>query len=80
MILGVNRGSIKVSLDGKEVIVPGEMFFPANGKIGFVLSLNDLKHWAYPHQDVELTCEDVMRIIADIRLDFETGGHVLEIA
>ncbi|MYN20054.1 hypothetical protein GTP81_25260 [Rugamonas sp. FT107W] len=78
MILSVSRGSIKVSLDGKAVTVPGEMLFPSSGKVGFVISLRDLKHWDYPNQDIQLTGEDIARIIDDISSDFEKGGHSLE--
>lgn len=79
MIMSVSRGSMKISLDGRTVTVPGEMFFPLNGKIGFAVSLSNLKHWDYPHQDVHLTSEDISRIIDEIRLDFEKGGHSFEI-
>lgn len=79
MILTISRGSIKISLDGKNVTVPGEMFFPSNEKIGFAISLENLKHWDYPHQDIQLSQESTARIIDVIRSDFEKGCHSLEI-
>ncbi|MBA5607390.1 hypothetical protein H3H36_18700 [Duganella sp. FT3S] len=79
MILEVSRGSIKVALAGKTVTVPGEMFFPAGDKIGFAISSNQIKHWDYPNQDVDLTEREIADVIDDIRADFELGGHTLEI-
>lgn len=79
MILEVSRGSIKVALAGKTVTVPGEMFFPPGEKIGFAISLNQLKHWDYPNQDVKLTEQEIADVIDDIRADFDRGGHTLEV-
>ena len=79
MILEVNRGNIKVSLYGKTVHVPGEMFFPPNDKMGFAIDLKNLKHWDFPHQDLELTQGEIDEILHDIQDEFKKGGHSLEI-
>ena len=79
MILSVDRGTIKVLLDGKIISVPGEMFFPPNEKIGFAVHSEGLKHWDYPHHEIVLNDDDIARIIDDIRKDFEKGGHTLEV-
>lgn len=78
MIISIDRGTIKVSLDGKIISVPGEMFFPPNEKIGFSIYLEGLKHWDYPHHEIAFSGDDIARIIDDIRQDFEKGGHTLE--
>ena len=79
MIIRINRGSIMVSLHEKTITIAGEMFFPPNDKIGFLLYSASLKQWDHPHQDIALTADDIARIIADIRQGFESGGHTLEV-
>ena len=79
MVKDVTRSHIKVELDGKTATVPGEMFFPPNGKLGFAVFLNGIKRWDPPHQDTEITKHDIDSILEDIRADFAKGGHVLEV-
>ena len=79
MILEIDRGNIKVALQGKIVHVPGEMFFPDNNKMGFAVDLRNLKHWDFPHHELELTQKDVDEILHDIQDEFEKGGHTLAI-
>ncbi len=79
MILEVTRGSIKVAMAGKTVTVPGEMFFPDSGKMGFAIFRDQIRNWDYPNQEIELTQNDVSEVINDIRVDFEKGGHSLEL-
>ena len=43
MIIRINRGSIMVSLHEKTITIAGEMFFPPNDKIGFLLYSASLK-------------------------------------
>ena len=79
MILEINRGNIKISLRGKTVHVPGEMFFPSDNKMGFAIDLKSLKHWDFPDQDLELTQSETAEILRDIQDEFKKGGHSLEI-
>lgn len=79
MILDVSKGHIKVEIRGKVITVPGEMFFPANEKIGFAVFENQIQKWDYPNESIGLTPEDVQEIIEDIRQDFSKGGHILEV-
>lgn len=79
MILKINRGAIIACLHNKTITIAGEMFFPPNHKIGFLLYSTSLKQWDYPHYEIALTADDIAEIIADIRLDFESGGHTLEV-
>lgn len=67
MILAVNRGSIKVALQGKIVHVPGEMFLPASNKMEFAVDLRNRKHWDFPDHELELTQKDVDEILHDIQ-------------
>lgn len=79
MILEVTRGSIRVALADKTITVPGEMFFPESGRIGFVIFRDQIRNWDYPNHEIELTQCDVDDVINDIRVDFEKGGHSMEI-
>lgn len=54
MILEIRRENIKISLQGKIVRVPGEMFFPFDDKMGFAIDLKNLKHWDFPNANLEL--------------------------
>lgn len=79
MILEVSRGHIKVQLGEKVATAQGEMFFPGNDKMGFLLYRGALKFWDAPNQNLHMTIDDVNMVIDDIRADFLKGGHVLEI-
>jgi len=59
--------------------MPGEMFFPENDKLGFSLSIKDIKDWDEPYDNVKLTSTEIENVIDDIRQDFAKGGHTLEI-
>ncbi|OEY99051.1 MULTISPECIES: Imm74 family immunity protein [Stenotrophomonas] len=80
MIREVTRGCIKVAMEEKTATIPGEMFFPENGNLGFTLFLDQVGCWDPPHEDVEIGKDEVDHIVAGIRADFEKGGHVLNIA
>lgn len=79
MILEINRGNIKVALQGKVVHVPGEMFFPPDDKMGFAIDLKNLKHWDFPNQNLELTQSEIDDVLSDIQAEFTKGGHSLVI-
>lgn len=79
MILEVSRGHIKVELLGKRLTVPGEMFFPPDEKMGFVVFEKGIKSWDEPNAGVALTKAEVDAVIEDIRQDFAKGGHTLEV-
>lgn len=79
MILEVSRGHIKVEIRGREITVPGEMFFPPNDKMGFAIFKNEIKSWDSPNDSDMLTDEEIDEVIKDIQGDFAKGGHTLEI-
>jgi len=79
MILDVSSSCIKVEQNGKVVSLPGEMFFPPNDKLGFVISFDEIQNWDKPYDNIKLTPEEIENVINDIRQDFSKGGHTLEI-
>lgn len=79
MILEVTRGHIKLMLDKRTITVPGEMFFPSNNKMGFALAMSDKLCWDAPHQHQLLTNAESLAIIHDIQMEFDRGGHTLEV-
>ncbi|WP_415765242.1 Imm74 family immunity protein [Pseudomonas sp. ZB1P45] len=74
MILEVSRGNIRVKIGGRVATAQGEMFFPGNDKIGFVLYRGSLKFWDAPDQNQIMTVDDVDMVVADIQADFSKGG------
>lgn len=78
MILDVSKGHIKVKLGEKIAIVLGEMFFPENGKMGFVIYKSMIKFWDFPEGEI-ISNHDIEAIINDIKIDFEKGGNVLDV-
>lgn len=79
MILTISRGHIKVSLLDRDVTVQGEMFFPGDDKIGFVVYSDTIKCWDPPLQAVGITEGEKQLILEDIEHEFEKGGHELDI-
>lgn len=79
MVIEVTRGHIKVKIGERTATLQGEMFFPGNDKVGFVLYTNSIKSWDSPNQDESITPAEGQTIIADIQNDFARGGHTLEI-
>lgn len=77
MIKEVTRSHIAVELDGRSATIPGEMFFPSDGKLGFVVYVREIKHWDYPFQNIEVTGAQLETIIEEIRSEFQKGGHTL---
>jgi len=79
MIIEVSRGHIQVKIGDRTATAQGEMFFPGNEKMGFVLYRGSLKFWNAPNQNQMLTVGDVDMVVADIQADFSKGGHTLEV-
>ncbi|MGE7961342.1 Imm74 family immunity protein [Pseudomonas sp. NPDC089918] len=79
MILEVSRGHIKVKIGDRTATAQGEMFFPGNDKMGFVVYRNSMRFWDVPNQHQIMTSEDIDTVISDIQADFFRGGHTLEI-
>lgn len=79
MVIDVTRSHIKVGLFGKTATLPGEMFFPENGKLGFALFSGQAKFWDAPNGADPITGDELTAIVADIRADFAKGGHTLEV-
>ncbi|WP_180727632.1 Imm74 family immunity protein [Paraburkholderia largidicola] len=79
MILDVSRGHIRVKIGNRVVTVQGEMFFPGNDKLGFVVFSDSIKFWDPPDQTSPVLSSEKNLILDDIRADFDRGGHTLEI-
>ncbi|WP_301213684.1 Imm74 family immunity protein [Yersinia sp. 22-579] len=79
MVLEVSRGHIQVKIGDRTVTLQGDMSFPGNDKIGFVLYRGALRFWDTPNQSQVMTVDDVDMIVADIQADFSRGGHTLEV-
>jgi hypothetical protein len=79
MILNIDRGHILVRLFEKTAKVQGEMFFPGENKMGFVVYADTIDYWEPKEQLQKISQDDIARIIEDIRADFAKGGHILEI-
>jgi hypothetical protein len=79
MILKIDRGHIEVEIGDRIAIVQGEMFFPGNEKMGFVLYLDTIDFWEPKIDQQAISKEDADAIISDIQADFAKGGHTLEI-
>jgi hypothetical protein len=79
MILDVSRGYIRVKIADRVATVQGEMFFPGNDKLGFVVYSDSIKFWDAPDQASTISSSERKLILDDIRADFDRGGHTLEI-
>lgn len=80
MIRQISRGFILVEVDGHVARVPGEMFFLPQDRIGFTVFNDQFLFWDPETQRREVTTHDREKIFEDIKLEFEKGGHFLEIA
>lgn len=79
MVIDVSRGHILVKLMDRTVTVRGEMFFPGGDKLGFVIYSDTIISWDPPNQDLTITPTERELIIDDIRRDFASGGHTLDV-
>jgi hypothetical protein len=79
MILNVSRGQIKVKILDRIATVGGEMFFPGNDKLGFVVYLDTIGFWDPPDQFTPISPTDKQLILDDIKAEFAKGGHTLDI-
>lgn len=79
MILDISRGHIKVKIMERIATVGGEMFFPGDDKLGFVVYLDTIGFWDPPHQVIQISLTDKQLILDDIKNDFAAGGHQLDI-
>ncbi|MBX8532629.1 hypothetical protein K5D32_23450 [Pseudomonas cichorii] len=66
-------------MGGKSFIVQGEMFFPGDDKMGFVLYRKTMKILGAGLDSLSMSAEDVCMVVADIQADFDKGGHTLVI-
>lgn len=78
MIFDISRGHIKVKIGEKVAVLQGEMFFPGNEKMGFVLYENLITHWSEPDMQ-PISSTEKEEIIEDVKIEFNRGGHTLEI-
>lgn len=79
MKLEISRGFIKVLVGSRSVTIQGEMFFPGDAKIGFLLYKESLKYWDDPYASEVVSEDRVADIINFIGSEFLSGGHTLEI-
>lgn len=77
MVIDITRSHIKVSLFGKTATLAGEMFFPENGKLGFMLFKSEAKYWDSPDNATPITESELSAMVSDICADVAKGGHVL---
>lgn len=78
MILNVDRGHIYVQIGEKTATIPGEMLFPANGKMGFVVYLDQIDYWDPKSAKQAISEDEVKAIVEDIKADFSKNGHMVE--
>jgi hypothetical protein len=79
MILDISRGHIKVKIADRTVTIDGEMFFPENDKMGFVLYSDAIIFWDPPNENLRVSSVEKKLILDDIKTDFASGGHTLEV-
>jgi hypothetical protein len=78
-IIDITRGHILIQMGDRIAKAQGEMFFPIEGKMGFVLHADSLRHWEAPHHAQAITPDEQAQLIKAIQQDFALGGHALEI-
>jgi len=78
MILNVDRGHIYVQLGEKTATIPGEMLFPADGRMGFVVYLDQIDYWDPKSEKQVISGDERAAIVEDIRADFSKNGHKIE--
>ncbi|UVW30669.1 Imm74 family immunity protein [Massilia sp. H6] len=78
MILNVDRGHIYVQLGEKTATIPGEMFLPDDGKMGFVVALNQVDYWDPKSAKQPISSAELAAIVEDIKAEFAKGGHTAE--
>lgn len=79
MISEVTRSHMKVEVNGRSLTIPGEMFFPPDGKVGFAIYTHEIKYWDHPH-GLKISSLELDAVISGILRDFERAGNVLELA
>ena len=61
-IIGINRGKIKVIIDGKSLIITGELTTTPI----FYADINSIKNWEYPYEGIKITENERQEIIHSI--------------
>ena len=79
MIVNITRGHIKIEINNRVAIVQGEMFFPEDNKLGFVVYSDTIRFWEKPHESIPISNTEKQLILNDIAADFSKEGHTLEI-
>jgi Immunity protein 74 len=79
MILEVTRGHIRVELLQKRVTILGEMFFPENEKLGFVLYSDSIRNWDAPDDGTAVSAADRQALISHIKEEFRKADRILEV-
>jgi hypothetical protein len=78
-IIDITRDHILIQKGDRIAKAQGEMFFPTEGKVGFVVYADSLRHWEPPHHAQAITADELAQLIKAVQQDFELGGHALEI-
>jgi hypothetical protein len=78
MILNIDRGHIRVQLGERIATVPGEMFSAANGKMGFVVYLDQIDYWEPKAAKLRISGNEIAAIVDDIKAEFTKTGHTVE--
>ena len=78
MILTITRGHIRVQLGDKIATIPGEMFAAANGKMGFVVYLDQVEYWEPQAAKSPISGTELAAIVDDIKAEFTKTGHTVE--
>ncbi|THC40345.1 Imm74 family immunity protein [Massilia sp. Mn16-1_5] len=79
MILNITRGHIWVKLGERTASIPGEMLFPKDGKMGFVVYRDQIDYWEPKEAKESISSSDITAIIDDIQANFRQNGHELQI-
>ncbi|KQQ87864.1 Imm74 family immunity protein [Massilia sp. Leaf139] len=78
MILNIDRGHIHVQLGEKMAAIPGEMLFPENKRLGFVVYLDQIDYWEPKTAKQPISEADIKTIVDGIQAEFKERGHMLE--
>jgi hypothetical protein len=78
-IANITRNAMQLEIDGRSATLPGELLFPPNVKMGFVIYRGSIKHWDAPHQDQAITAAEVQIMLDAIKAEFAREGNYLEI-
>lgn len=68
MIREETRSHMSVEVNGRSLTIPGEMFFPPGGKIGFAIYTHEVKYRDRP-RGLKISSPELDAVISGIRSD-----------